>query len=77
VTIDESVVVPMSAEETFEWLTDPDRLRRRQGITARGDVQAGGAYRHVITPAHPAVGTFIEVGPGKRFTYTPFTGRVF
>jgi uncharacterized protein (TIGR03086 family) len=65
-----SVVVPLAAEETFELLTDPERLRRWQALTARVDLRAGGEYRFTIVPGHTAAGAFTEVEPGKRIVYT-------
>jgi uncharacterized protein (TIGR03086 family) len=65
-----SVLVPLGADETFALITQPDRLRRWQTITARVDLRAGGAYRWTIIPGHTACGTFTEVEPGKRVVFT-------
>jgi uncharacterized protein (TIGR03086 family) len=67
---EKSVVVPLGAEETFELLTDPERLRRWQAVTARVDLRAGGEYRFTVIPGHTAAGTFTEVEPGRRIVYT-------
>jgi hypothetical protein len=37
---EKSVLVPLSADETFALITEPDRLRRWQVITARVDLRA-------------------------------------
>ena len=42
---EKSVLVPLNADETFALITQPDRLRRRQVITARVDLRAGGPRR--------------------------------
>jgi uncharacterized protein (TIGR03086 family) len=63
---DKSVVVPLSADETFELITQPDRLRRWNSIAARIDVRAGGDYRWTVVPGMSAAGTVTEVEPGKR-----------
>src|SRR5260370_35851975 len=63
---EKSVLVPLSADETFALITEPDRLRRWQTITARVDLRAGGDYRWTIIPGHSARGTFTEVEPGRR-----------
>ena len=47
---DKSVVVPLCADETFDLITEPDRLRRWQVVTARVDLRAGGDYRWTIVP---------------------------
>ncbi len=67
---EKSVLVPLSAEETFALITQPDRLRRWQAITARVDLRAGGDYRWTIVPGHSARGSFTEVEPGKRVVFT-------
>jgi len=67
---EKSVLVPLGADETFALITQPDRLRRWQAITARVDLRAGGAYRWTIVPGHTACGTFTEVEPGKRVVFT-------
>jgi uncharacterized protein YndB with AHSA1/START domain len=40
-SIDRSVVVPLSPDETFALITEPERLRRWQAVTARIDLRAG------------------------------------
>jgi uncharacterized protein (TIGR03086 family) len=67
---DKSVLVPLSADETFALITQPDRLRRWQVITARVDLRAGGDYRWTIIPGHSAAGTFTEVEPGRRVVFS-------
>jgi uncharacterized protein (TIGR03086 family) len=67
---EKSVVVPLNADETFALITEPDRLRRWQVITARVDLRAGGDYRWTIVPGHSAGGTITEVEPGKRVVFT-------
>jgi len=67
---EKSVVVPLTADETFALITKPDRLRRWQVITARVDLRAGGDYRWTIVPGHSVGGTITEVEPGKRVVFT-------
>ena len=47
---EKSVLVPLTADETFALITEPDRLRRWQVITARVDLRAGGEYRWTVIP---------------------------
>ena len=68
--LQKSVLVPLSADETFTLITQPDRLRRWQVITARVDLRAGGDYRWTIIPGHAVAGTFTEVEPGRRVVFT-------
>jgi len=65
-----SVFIPLDADEAFALVTRPDRLRRWQAVTARVDLRAGGEYRWTIVPGHTACGTFTEVEPGKRVVFT-------
>ncbi|HEX6523695.1 MAG TPA: TIGR03086 family metal-binding protein [Streptosporangiaceae bacterium] len=67
---EKTVMVPLDAEETFALITQPDRLRRWQVITARVDLRAGGDYRWTIIPGHSVAGTFTEVEPGRRVIFT-------
>jgi len=69
-TIEKSVLVPLNADETFALLTEPERLRRWQGISARVDLRAGGEYRWTIVPGFNAGGSFTEVDPGRRIVFT-------
>jgi uncharacterized protein (TIGR03086 family) len=69
-TAEMSVLVPLDPDGTFALLTEPERLRRWQAITARVELRAGGEYRWTITPGHTASGTITEVEPGKRLVFT-------
>jgi uncharacterized protein (TIGR03086 family) len=68
--VEKSVLVPLGPDDTFSLLTDPDRLRRWQAITARIDLRAGGDYRWTIVPGHTAAGKIKEVEPGSRVVMT-------
>jgi uncharacterized protein (TIGR03086 family) len=63
---DKSVVVPLSADDTFALITQPDRLRRWHAVAARIDLRAGGDYRWTVVPGRYAAGTVTEVEPGRR-----------
>ncbi len=69
-TAEKSVLVPLDPDETFALLTEPERLRRWQAVTARVELRAGGQYRWTINPGHTASGTITEVEPGKRIVFT-------
>ncbi|HVB91551.1 MAG TPA: TIGR03086 family metal-binding protein [Acidimicrobiales bacterium] len=69
-TIEKSVLVPRDADQTFALLTEPERLRRWQGISARVDLRAGGEYRWTVVPGVNAGGTFVEIEPGRRLVFT-------
>ncbi len=65
-----TVLVPLGPDETFALITEPERLRRWQVITARVDLRAGGDYRWTIIPGNSAAGSYTEVEPGRRVVFT-------
>ncbi|WP_139004039.1 TIGR03086 family metal-binding protein [Arthrobacter crystallopoietes] len=67
---DKTIHLPVSPDEAFALVTDPERLRRWQTVAARVDLRVGGEYRWTVTPGHHASGTFQEIEPGKRVVFT-------
>lgn len=65
-TIEKTALLPVSADEAFALITQPDRLRRWLAVSARVDLRAGGEFRWTLTPMAVAAGTVIEVDPGRR-----------
>jgi uncharacterized protein (TIGR03086 family) len=61
--------LPVTPDEAFALVTEPDRLRRWKAVSARVDLRAGGAYRFTITPGHIVAGTYREVEPGRRIVF--------
>ena len=66
---EKTVLLPVSTDEAFALITEPDRLRRWKTVSARVDLRAGGQYRWTVVPGHVASGTFIEVDPGRRIVF--------
>lgn len=64
-----TAVLPVSPDEAFALVTQPERLRRWQTVTATVDLRAGGSYRWTVTPGHVAEGTYREVDPGRRVVF--------
>jgi uncharacterized protein YndB with AHSA1/START domain len=64
-----SVVLPVSPDEAFALLTEPERLRRWKTVSARVDLRAGGTYRWTIVPGHAVRGTYLEVEKGRRLVF--------
>jgi uncharacterized protein (TIGR03086 family) len=64
-----TVLLPVSTDEAFALITEPDRLRRWKTVSARVDLRAGGQYRWTVTPGHIAAGTFVEVETGRRIVF--------
>ncbi|MCW2600718.1 MAG: hypothetical protein JWM02_2547 [Frankiales bacterium] len=65
-TVEKTALLPVSADEAFALITQPDRLRRWLAVSARVDLRAGGQFRWTLTPTAVAAGTVIEVDPGRR-----------
>lgn len=65
-TYTRTVSLPVTPDEAFALVTEPERLRRWQTVTATVDLRAGGDYRWTVTPGHVAAGTVREVEPGRR-----------
>lgn len=61
-----TVDLPVSPDEAFALITDPERLRRWATVCATVDLRAGGAWQWHVTPGHIAAGTVREVEPGRR-----------
>ncbi len=64
-----TVVLPVSPDEAYALITEPERLRRWQTVSAVVDLRAGGNYRWTITPGHTAAGTYREIEPGRRIVF--------
>jgi uncharacterized protein (TIGR03086 family) len=68
-SLTKTVTLPVSPDEAFVLITDPERLRRWQTVSALVDLRAGGQYRWTVTPGHVAAGTYREVETGKRIVF--------
>lgn len=66
---EKTALLPISTDEAFALITEPDRLRRWKTVSARVDLRAGGEYRFTVVPGHIAAGTYTEVDPGKRIVF--------
>ena len=64
-----TATLPVSPDEAFALITDPERLRRWQTVSAYVDLRAGGDFRWTITPGHVAAGTYKEIEPGRRIVF--------
>jgi len=68
-TFTKTMTLPVTPDEAFALITEPERLRRWHTVSARVDLRVGGDYRWTIVPGHTAVGTFREIEPGKRVVF--------
>jgi len=64
-----TVALPVTPDEAFALITDPERLRRWQTVSALVDLRSGGGYRWTVTPGHVAAGSYREVEPGRRIVF--------
>jgi len=64
-----TALLPVPPDEAFALLTQPERLRRWQTVSAYVDLRAGGDYRWTISPGHVAAGAYREVEPGRRVVF--------
>jgi uncharacterized protein (TIGR03086 family) len=64
-----TALLPVTPDEAFALITEPERLRRWQTVSAVVDLRAGGEYRWTVTPGHVAAGTYREVDPGRRIVF--------
>ncbi len=68
-TYTNTALLPVAPDEAFALITEPERLRRWQTVSAYVDLRAGGSYRWVVVPGQVAAGTFQEIDPGKRVVF--------
>jgi uncharacterized protein (TIGR03086 family) len=61
-----TVELPVTPDEAFALVTEPERLRRWTAVCATVDLRAGGAWSWTVTPGHVASGQVREVEPGRR-----------
>jgi uncharacterized protein (TIGR03086 family) len=70
VIVEKTALLPVSADEAFALITQPDRLRRWLAVSARVDLRAGGEFRWTLTPMAVSAGTITEVDPGRRIVFS-------
>lgn len=68
-TYRKTVTLPVTPDEAFALVTEPDRLRRWKTVSAYVDLRAGGEYRFTIVPGQVACGTYREIEPGRRLVF--------
>jgi uncharacterized protein (TIGR03086 family) len=68
-TYTKTVQLPVDVDGAFALITQPERLRRWQTVSAQVDLRVGGSYRWTVTPGHIAAGTYREIEPGRRVVF--------
>jgi uncharacterized protein (TIGR03086 family) len=65
-SFNQSVLLPVSPDEAFALVTQPERLRRWLTVTATIELRAGGDFHWTVATGSHAAGTVREVEPGRR-----------
>ena len=65
-SFNQSVLLPVSPDEAFALVTEPERIRRWLAVSAYIELRAGGDFRWTIATGSHAAGTVREVDPGRR-----------
>ena len=65
-SFNQSVLLPVSPDEAFALVTEPERLRRWLTVSAYIDLRAGGDFHWTVATGSHAAGTVREVEPGRR-----------
>ena len=68
-TFTKTVQLPVDVDAAFALITQHERLRRWQTVSAQVDLRVGGGYRWTVTPGHITEGTYREIEPGKRVVF--------
>src|SRR4026207_1050141 len=55
-TCTRTATLPVTPDEAFALITEPERLRRWKTVSATVDLRAGGGYRFTGGPGHGAAG---------------------
>ena len=64
------VRIAASPTLVYQYLTDPERLKRWIGETLTSDLRPGGEMRMLIAGQHVSSGRFVEIDPPRRLVYT-------
>ncbi len=66
-----SVDLPVSPDEAFALVTEPERLRRWAAVCATVDLRAGGSWTWMVTPVPPTsqAGRSVRSSPGGAWSW--------
>jgi uncharacterized protein YndB with AHSA1/START domain len=67
---DKTISIAASPETVWEFLVDPEKLKRWKGIDVNLDPQPGGVYYCEVIPGHKARGEFVELDKPNRLVFT-------
>ena len=69
-SVTREVVIDARPETVWEFLTDPEKIRRWKGLSVSFNPRVGGGYRIEVIPENIAVGEIVELEPPRRLAYT-------
>ena len=69
-SVTREVVIDASPETVWEFLTDPEKIRRWKGLSVSFDARVGDDYRIDVLPDNVAAGEVVELDPPRRLAYT-------
>jgi uncharacterized protein YndB with AHSA1/START domain len=69
-SVEREVRIAASPETVWEFLVDPEKIRRWKAVDASFDARPGGGYRIEVIPGRIAVGEVLELDPPRRLVYT-------
>jgi uncharacterized protein YndB with AHSA1/START domain len=68
--IEQEIRIAAPPEAVFPFFTDPEKMRRWNGMDHKLDPQPGGIYRVDMDGTHVVRGEYVEVSPPHRVTFT-------
>jgi uncharacterized protein YndB with AHSA1/START domain len=69
-SVEREVRIAASPETVWEFLVDPEKIRRWKGVSVSFDARPDTPYRIEVVPARVAVGEVVEVDPPHRLVIT-------
>ena len=70
VAVTRELVIDASPETVWEFLIDPEKIKRWKGVLVSFDPTPGAPYRIEVIPSHIAAGAIVELDPPHRLVYT-------
>ncbi len=65
-SFNQSVLLPVTPDEAFALVTEPERIRRWLAVSAYIELRAGGDFHWTVATGNHAAGTVRELEPGRR-----------
>ena len=69
-SVEREIRIAASPETVWEFLVDPEKIRRWKAVDASFDAHPGAGYRLEVRPGSTALGEVVEVDPPHRLVLT-------